>query len=174
MNVEERTGVVTLKGNPVTLLGPDIRVGDAAPDFRTVDADFQAVGLADFRGKVCLLSAVPSLDTPVCSVQTKRFNEEAATLPDDVVIVTISMDLPFAQKRFCEAEKVDRIRVLSDHVWREFGLGYGVLIKDMGLLARSVFVVGKDGRLLYKQIVAEATEHPDYDAALAAARNAAS
>ena len=124
-------------------------------------------------GKVVLISAVPSLDTGVCSAQTKRFNDEAARLPADVVILTLSMDLPFAQKRFCEAEKVERLRVLSDAVWREFGLGYGVLMKDRGLLARSIFVVGRDGRVAYEQIVRETSTHPDYDAALAAARQAA-
>jgi thiol peroxidase len=164
-----------MKDDPVTLLGPEtpVDVGDPAPDFRVVDGAFQPVTLEDVKGRVVLISAVPSLDTGVCSAQTKRFNEEAARLPDDVSVLTISMDLPFAQKRFCDAEKVDRIRVLSDHVWRSFGLSYGVLIKDMGLLARSVWVIGKDGRIAYRQIVSEVTEHPDYDAALAAAREVA-
>jgi thiol peroxidase len=166
--------MVTVRGAPVTLLGHAVAVGDPAPDFRVVDASFQPVRLLDFKGKVTLISAVPSLDTGVCSAQTKRFNDEAAKLPADVVILTLSMDLPFAQKRFCEAEKVAGLRVLSDHVWREFGLGYGVLMKDRGLLARSIFVVGKDGRVAYEQIVRETSTHPGYDAALAAARQAAS
>ena len=165
---QEREGLVTMKGAPITLLGPDVEVGDAAPEFRVVDAGFQPVKLSDFKGKACLISAVPSLDTGVCAAQTKRFNEEIDTLPADAVVMTISEDLPFAQKRFCEAEKVDRIVVLSDHVWREFGLNYGVLIKDMGLLTRSIFVVDKAGRIAYKEIVPEVTNHPDYDTALAA------
>ena len=109
----------------------------------------------------------------MCAAQTKRFNDELARLPSDLVVITVSMDLPFAQKRFCEAEKVEGLVMTSDHVWREFGLAYGVLIKDLGLLARSIFVVGKDGKLLYKQVVPELTDHPDYDAALAAAKAAA-
>ena len=170
--MKERTGLVTMKGTPLTLLGSAAEVGKRAPDFRVVDAGFKPVRLSDFKGKVVLISAVPSLDTGVCSLQTKRFNEEAAKLPKDVQVITISMDLPFAQKRFCEAEKVKNIPVLSDTVWRELGQNYGVVIKDMGLLARSIFVVGKDGRITYAQVVPELTNHPDYDAALAAARAA--
>ena len=171
--MKERTGLVTMKGTPLALLGPEAEAGRPAPDFRVVDAAFKPVRLSDFKGNVVLISAVPSLDTGVCSLQTKRFNEEAAKLPKDVQVITISVDLPFAQKRFCEAEKVNDILVLSDSVWREFGLGFGVLIKDMGLLARSIFIVGKDGRITYVQVVPELTNHPDYDAALAAARKAA-
>ena len=166
MAIEEREGVVTVNGDPVTLVGPEVKEGDDAPVFRVVDGEFKQVRLSDFRGKVCLISAVPSLDTGVCALQTKRFNEEMQTFPQDVVVMTVSMDLPFAQKRFCDAEKTDRIKLLSDHVWREFGLNYGILIKNMGLLARSVFVIGRDGRIAYKQIVSELSEHPDYDTAL--------
>jgi len=173
MDAQERKGLVTMAGAPLSLLGPDVNVGDTAPDFRAVDAGFKPVKLADFKGRACLVSAVPSLDTGVCAAQTKRFNDEVKNLPPGIAVITISMDLPFAQKRFCDSEKVDRVLVLSDHVWREFGLGYGVLIKDMGLLARSIFVVGKDGRVAYKEIVPELTQHPDYNAALAAARKAA-
>jgi len=172
MSEQERTGIVTMKGAPLTLLGPELKEGDPAPGFRAVDAGFKPVSLSDFSGKVCLISAVPSLDTGVCAVQTKRFNDEVERLPGKVAVLTISMDLPFAQKRFCDAEKIDRITVLSDHVWREFGLRYGVLIKDMGLLARSVFVVSNDC-IAYRQIVPEVTQHPDYDAALAAVREQA-
>ncbi len=173
VGVPEREGLVTMKGSPVVLLGRGVKAGEAARGFRVVDGAFQPVRLSDFRGKVVVISAVPSLDTGVCSAQTKRFNDEAAKLPADVVVLTISMDLPFAQKRFCETEKIGGIRVLSDHVWREFGTAYGVLIKDMGLLARAVFVVGKDGTVVYEQVVREVATHPDYDAALAAARKAA-
>lgn len=169
----ERPGAVALRGTPLTLLGAPVGVGDVAPEFRVVDAEFEPVRLSDFQGKAVLISAVPSLDTGVCAAQTKRFNDEAAALPPNVAVLTLSMDLPFAQQRFCEAEGVERIRVLSDHVWRSFGRNYGVLIQGRGLLARSVFVIGKDGRIAYKQLVQELSKHPDYDAALSAAREAA-
>ncbi len=173
MSVQENSDRVTMKGKPITLMGAlaDVRVD--APAFRVVDDSFKPVNLSDFRGKVVLISAVPSLDTGVCSLQTKRFNEEAAKLPADVVILTISMDLPFAQKRFCETDKIGRIRILSDAVWREFGDAYGIRIKDMGLLSRSVWVVGRNGKLLYRQLVPELTTEPDYDGALKAATAAA-
>jgi thiol peroxidase len=167
----ERTGLVTLKGNPVTLLGKGVKAGDRAPDFTAVDAGWKPVRLSDFRGKVVLISAVPSLDTPVCSLQTKRFNDEAGKLPN-VQVITISEDLPFAQKRFCDAEKIGTM-VLSDTVAREFGLKYGLLIKGMSLLARCVIVVGADGVVKYVDLVPEITQHPDYDKALEAARQAA-
>jgi len=173
MTHQQRKGIVTLRGNPVTLLGPELKPGDRAPEFTVVDADFKPVRLSDSKGKARLISVVPSLDTSVCSAQTKRFNDEVAKLPDNVAVLTISMDLPFAQKRFCAAEKVDRVQVLSDHVKREFGLAYGVLIEEMGLLARAVFVVGRDDRVAYVQIVPEVAQQPDYDAALAAALAAA-
>ena len=169
----ERIGAITMKGDPLTLVGPDIQVGKIVPDFRVVDMSFAPVHLSDFAGRAVLISAVPSLDTGICSLQTKRFNEEIANLPDDVAIITLSTDLPFAQKRFCEAEKVDRIKILSDSVHRDFALKYGVMIKDMGLLARAIFVIGKDSTLLYKQIVPEVASHPDYDRALAEIRKAA-
>lgn len=166
-------GLVTMHGKPVILLGDPVQVGNRAPDFRVIDAEFQPVHLSDFKGKVVLISAVPSLDTGVCSQQTKRFNDEAAGLEPNVVVLTVSADLPFAQKRFCQTEKIERVRVLSDHVWRDFGLRYGVLIKGKGLLARAIFVVGEDGRLVYKEVVREIATHPDYDAALAAVQQAA-
>ena len=172
MNANERTGVVTMKGAALTLLGPKLGIGDAAPDFRVVDAGFKEVRRSDFTGKPLLISVVPSLDTGVCSLQTKRFNEEATKLTG-VEVLTISQDLPFAQKRFCEAEKIGNTRVLSDHVRREFGLNYGVLIKENALLARSIFVIGKGGKLRYVEIVPELTQHPNYDAALSAARETA-
>jgi thiol peroxidase len=170
---DERTGVVTFKGDPLTLLGPSRSVGDAAPPFQTVDGSFKPITLDDFKGRVLLVSAVPSLDTGVCAAQTRRFNDEAARLPDSVAVLTVSMDLPFAQARFCKAERVDKIKTVSDHIDRSFGLSYGVLVKGLGLLARSVWVIGTDGRIAYKQIVPEMTEHPDYEAALAAAKLAA-
>jgi thiol peroxidase len=170
----EHEGIVAMRGTPVTLLGAQVRAGDEAPDFRVVDLAFQPVRFADFAGRVRLISVVPSLDTQLCATQTKRFNEEIAALPSELVALTISMDLPFAQKRFCEAESVDHVRTLSDHVWREFGERYGVLIKDRGQLARAVFVVGRDGRITYMEIVPDTTQHPDYDAALEAVRSALS
>lgn len=172
MEAQERPGVVTARGNPVTLLGPDLAVGAEAPDFKVVDADFKPVSLSDFRGRTVLLSAVPSLDTPVCSLQTTRFNREADSLPANVAVLTISQDLPFAQSRFCQQENVKKIKVLSDHVWRDFGLKYGVLIKENGLLARSIFVISPGGKIAYRQIVPELAHHPDYEKALAAAREA--
>lgn len=171
--LNETAGIVTVHGNPAILLGNQIKVGAQAPDFKVVNADFKPIQLADFKGRPCLISAVPSLDTPVCSLQTQRFNKEIAGLPASVAMITISMDLPFAQKRFCAAEKTDRILVLSDHVWREFGTQYGLLIKDMGLLARAVCVIDTKGVIAYMQIVPELTDHPDYDAALNALRSVA-
>jgi thioredoxin-dependent peroxiredoxin len=172
--LERRTGLVTMKGGPVVLLGPDVKVGEKAADFRVVDGAFQALELNTLLGSPILIAAVPSLDTSVCALETKRFNDELAHLPADVQLLTISMDLPFAQRRFCDAEHIDRVRVLSDHVWREFGARYGVLIENLGLLARSIFVIGRDGRIAYREIVPELGQHPNYDAALEAIRAAAS
>lgn len=170
--VKETSGIVTMQGKPVTLLGEQPALGAPAPEFKVVNGEFKPVRLADFKCRVRLISAVPSLDTSVCALQTQRFNKELAGLPASVAVLTISMDLPFAQKRFCEAEKIDRALVLSDHVWREFGTNYGLLIKDFGLLARAVFVVDAQGLIAYRQIVPELTLHPDYEAALNAVRRA--
>ncbi len=170
---QERTGVITFKGNPMTLLGPDVKVGDAAPDFKVVDNGLQPVTRDSAKGKVQLLTVVPSLDTPVCDTMTRKFNEEAAKLPAGVEIRTISLDLPFAQKRWCGNAGIDRVKTLSDYQDRSFGLNYGVLIKELKLLARSVFVIGKDGRIAYREIVPEVTAEPDYAAALAAAKKLA-
>ncbi len=169
--MQEREGIVTMEGDPLTLLGPELKAGDPAPGFTAVDAEWNEVGLSDMEGEVVLISAVPSVDTSVCSQQTRRFNEEAAKLPEGVSIITISQDLPFALGRFCAAEGIDRIRVVSDHVDADFGMSYGVLIKDMRLLARSVWVVDADGKLAYVQVVPEVTDLPDFDAALAAVRD---
>lgn len=168
--MEERKGIVTLKGNPMTLLGPALKPGDAAPPFTLADGALSPVRLEDFRGKVKLISVVPSLDTPICELQTKRFHEEAAKLPESVAVLTISMDLPFAQSRFCTTHGIGRIRVLSDYRDGSFGLAYGVLIKEVRLLARAIFVVGTDDRIRYLQIVPEVATHPDYEASLAAVR----
>jgi thiol peroxidase len=166
--VQERANVVTFRGNPLTLLGPDLQVGEKAPDFRVVDTDLNSVTLKDFAGKVLLISVTPSLDTPVCDLQGRKFNELAANLSEDVVVVNISVDLPFAQKRWCGANNIDRIKVLSDYQDRDFGLKYGVLIKELKLLARSVWIIDKDGVIRYKQIVPEVTNEPNYDEAMEA------
>ena len=168
--MQERKGVITFKGNPMTLLGPEIKVGDKAPDFRVVDTGLAPVTLADFKGKVKIISAVPSLDTPTCDTETRRFNQEAANLPGNVVILTVSLDLPFAQKRWCAAAGVDKVRTLSDYQDRSFASGYGVLIKELKLLSRSIFVVDGSDTVRYVQHVKEASGEPDYAAVLAAAR----
>jgi thiol peroxidase len=171
----ERTGVVTFKGNPITLVGNEVKAGQPAPDFTALDNGLQQVSLGDAKGKVVILSAVPSLDTPVCDTETKRFNQEASALGDGVEVWTISMDLPFAQKRWCGAAGVDRVKTLSDFRERSFGHNYGVFIKDgplAGIHARAVFVVGKDGTLKHVEYVGEIAKEPDYDAALSAAKSA--
>jgi len=167
--VEERTGLVTLHGNPLTLIGDNLREGDTAPDFEVLDNDLKPIPLSAFKGKVCLISAVPSLDTPVCDTETRKFNEAAAALDPDVVVLTISTDLPFAQKRWCGAAGITRVQTLSDHKNTAFGLSYGVLIKELRLLARAVFVVDRKGIVQYRELVSEIGNEPDYDAALAAA-----
>ena len=154
----------------MTLLGAALTVGDAAPDFTVVDNGLAATSLATFAGKVKIISAVPSLDTPVCDTETRRFNQEAASLPGDVVVLTISLDLPFAQKRWCGAAGIDAVITLSDYRERSFGLGYGVLIKELLLLTRAVFVVDAANVIRYIQIVPEVTGEPDYAAAIAAAK----
>jgi thioredoxin-dependent peroxiredoxin len=161
--MEERTGIITMKGNPLTLMGKEVKVGDFAPDFEVLDNDLSPVKLSSFRGKICVISSVPSLDTPVCDMETRRFNKEAGKLNTDVQILTISMDLPFAQKRWCGAAGVDKVVTLSDHRTASFGTAYGVLIKELRLLARSVFVVDREGILRYIQMVKEISEEPDYE-----------
>ena len=164
----ERTGLVTIRGNPVTLVGNEVKVGDPAPNFVVVNNDLEEVELTAFKGKTLLIASVPSLDTPVCDTETRRFNEEAANLGDEVQILVISMDLPFAQKRWCGAAGVDRVLTLSDHRDAAFGNAYGVLIKELRLLARAIFVVDREGVIRYIQFVGEVGEEPDYDAALSA------
>ncbi len=166
--MKERTGIVTMKGNPLTLIGNEPKVGEMAPDFTTLDNNLAPVQFSSFRGKICILSSVPSLDTPVCDLETRKFNEEASRLGPDVVILTISMDLPFAQKRWCAASGVDKVQTLSDHRDASFGTSYGVLIKELRLLARAVFLVDQKGMLQYIQIVKEVTSEPDYEAVLSA------
>ena len=169
----ERPGATTLRGNPLTVLGPALKPGEKAPDFKAVDDSLKDVNLAGTGSGVRIFSVVPSLDTPVCDAQTKRFNEEAGKLPD-VKIYTISMDLPFAQKRWCGAYGVDHVKMVSDHRDGSFGEAYGTLIKDLRIMSRAIFVVDKDNVIRHVEYVEEVADHPDYEAALAAARAAAS
>jgi thiol peroxidase len=168
--MQERSGIITFKGNPFTLLGPALKTGDKAPDFKVVDNGLAAVTLASYSGKIKVISAVPSLDTPVCDTETRRFNQEAATLPENVAVLTISLDLPFAQKRWCGAAGIDRVTTLSDYQERSFASAYGVLIKELKLLSRSIFVIDATDTIRYIQHVPEVTSEPDYAAVLAAVR----
>jgi len=170
-NVTERPAAVEFKGNPATLLGPQLKVGDTAPDFRVVDNGLQPVNLATDAGKVRLITVVPSLDTPVCDAMTRKFNQDAAALPDAVVVYTISVDLPFAQKRWCGNAGIDKVKTLSDYQDRSFGLNYGVLLKDLKLLARAVFVIDANDKVAYVELVPEVTAEPDYIAALNSVKN---
>jgi thiol peroxidase len=167
----ERHGAITFKGNPVTLIGPEIKVGDQAPNFTVLANDLSPVTLDDSKGSVRIISVVPSLDTGVCDMQTRRFNEEAGKLPG-VKVLTISVDLPFAQKRWCGAAGVEHVQTLSDHRDLSFGTAYGVVIKELRLLARAVFVVDKNDKVVHAEYVAEATQHPNYEAAILAAKAA--
>lgn len=164
---------VTLKGNPVTLVGQELKVGDKAPDFVLQSNAMADVSLKDSAGKTRLIASIPSLDTPVCNLESKRFNEEAGKLAN-VTVLVVSNDLPFAQKRWCGAENATNIQALSDHRTAKFGEGYGVLVKGGPLdrcLARAIFVVGPDDKIKHVEYVKEITEHPNYDAALAAAQS---
>ncbi|MDY7033337.1 MAG: thiol peroxidase [Thermodesulfobacteriota bacterium] len=171
--MKERVGAVTMRGNPLTLMGEELKVGDKAPDFQVIDNEMSPVKLSSFMGKVCIISSVPSLDTPVCDMETRRFNEEAGRLASDVAVLTISMDLPFAQKRWCGAAGVDKVKTLSDHKDASFGISYGVLIKELRLLARAVFVIDRNGVIRFVNLVKEMTEEPDYDSILAAVKEIA-
>src|SRR5207302_2458113 len=168
----ERPGATTMKGNPLTLIGPELQVGDHAPDFTVVDGTLSPVNLEKTGSNVRIISVVPSLDTPVCDAQTKRFNEEAAQLPG-VDILTVSMDLPFAQKRWCGAFGVDKVKMLSDHKDGSFGSNYGTLIKELRIESRAIFVVDRHNTIKHAEYVKEVADHPNYETALAAARSAA-
>jgi thiol peroxidase len=165
----ERAGATTLKGNPLTLIGPELKTGDKAPEFDVVDTSLQPVTLAKTSGKARIFSVVPSLDTPVCDMQTKRFNDEAAKL-SGVDIYTVSMDLPFAQKRWCGAFGVDNIKMVSDHRNGSFGEHYGTLIKELRIESRAIFVVDKGDVIRHVEYVKEVADHPHYDEALAVAK----
>jgi len=166
--MQERTGVTKFSGNPMTLIGPEIKVGDKAPNFKVVDNDLQPVTLDNFKGKTKIICTVPSLDTPVCDTEIRRFNQEAVNLSLDVVVLTVSMDLPFAQKRWCAGAGIERVKTLSDYQELSFATNYGVLIKELKLLSRSIFVVDTEDVVRYVQHVPEITDEPDYSAVLAA------
>ncbi len=165
--MEERKGIVTFKGGPLTLVGPELKLGQKAPDAVVTGNDLSDVAISSFAGKVVILCTVPSLDTAVCDIQTRKFNEKAGAL-GDVVILTISMDLPFAQKRWCGAAGVDKVKTLSDYKDAKFARAYGLLIKELHLLARSVIVLDKQQTIRYIQIVPEVASEPDYDSVLKA------
>ncbi len=166
----ERSNAVTFLGNPLTLIGNELKPGDPAPDATVIKQDLTPVNIHDYKGHTLLISVVPSIDTSVCSTQTKKFNEEASKLPESVKVITVSMDLPFAQKRFCGAENIDKIEVLSDHREGAFGQAYGVLVKELRILSRAVFVMDPQGVIRYVEYVPEIASHPNYDAALQAVR----
>lgn len=167
---QERTGVATIKGNPLTLIGNEIKVGDKAPDFKVNKDLMNQVSLSEYAGKIKLISVVPSLDTGVCDAQTRRFNSEAASLGENVVILTVSVDLPFAQARWCGAAGVDQVITLSDYKDLSFGEAYGVHIKELRLLMRSIFVVDTNDTVQYVEYLSEMTEHPNYEHAIEAVR----
>lgn len=162
----ERKNIVKAHGNPVTLIGAEIKVGDKAPDFTVLDGDLKEVRLKDYDGKIKVISVTPSLDTPVCDLQARRFNQEASKLPESVIVLNISMDLPFAISRFCTNAGIDKVKALSDHRDASFGTAYGVLIKELRLLARSIFIIDRNNVIRYIEIVPELTAPPDYDRAL--------
>jgi thiol peroxidase len=167
----ERQGATTFKGSPLTLLGPELKPGDAAPDFFAVSNTMQDVNLAATGESVRIFSVVPSLDTPVCDAQTKRFNDEAGKL-EGIDIYTISMDLPFAQSRWCNDMGVDKVKMVSDHRTASFGNAYGTLIKEWRMESRALFVIGKDNVIKHAEYVKEVADFPNYDAALEAAKAA--
>ncbi len=168
--MSERSGAITFKGNPMTLVGDEVNVGVTAPDFTAVGNDMKPVSLSDYKGKVVVLVSVPSLDTPVCDIETKRFNEEAGKLGDKVALLTVSLDLPFAQKRWCGAADAKNVVTVSDYKDRQFGQSWGLYIKELGLLARAVYVIDTQGVIKYAELVSEVTTEPNYDAAISAAK----
>lgn len=169
----KRANAVTFQGQGLTLVGPELQPGQPAPSFTLLGNDLSEVTLGDLKGKVLVISAVPSLDTGVCDMETRRFNELAGQMGQDVKILTVSTDLPFAQARWCGAAGVDAVQTLSDHRTVDFGQAYGVLIEELRLLARCIFVVDREGVITYVQLVKEITEEPDYDAVLQAVGQAA-
>jgi thioredoxin-dependent peroxiredoxin len=169
----ERKGDVTFKGNPLTLIGPKVEAGQKAPDFKALAKDLSEKSLSSFKGKIKLIASVPSLDTPVCDLEIKRFNKEAAGISKDVAVIFVSMDLPFAQSRFCQEFEIEKVETLSDHRDASFGENFGALIKELRLLARAIFIIDKSDKVRYVEYVKEISSHPDYDAALKALKSIA-
>lgn len=167
----ERKDIVTINGEPVTLMGEEIKVGEKARDFTVLDSDLKEVSLEKFKGKIKLICSVPSLDTPICDLQIKRFNDEAAAVSKEVVILFISMDLPFAQKRFCQAYDIKKVKTYSDHREADYGIKYGVLIKEVRLLSRAIVIIDTDDEVKYVEYVKEMASHPDYEKALKALKD---
>jgi len=169
--MSDRLGIITMKGSPLTLSGNEVKVGDEAPDFEVTNNDLSAFKFSDVVGKkIYIISAVPSLDTAVCDTETRKFNERASNLSSDIEILTISMDLPFAQKRWCGSAGIDKVKTLSDYKFASFGTAYGILIKELRLLARVVFVIDKKGVIKYIEIVKEVASEPNYDAVIKTAK----
>lgn len=162
----ERKGIVTINSEPITLIGEEIKVGQKAPEFTVLDSNLKEISLDKYKGKIKLICSVPSLDTPICDLQIKRFNDEAAEISKDVIIIFISMDLPFAQKRFCQAYDIKRVKTFSDYREGDYGAKYGVLIKELRLLSRAIVIIGKDDEVKYVEYVKEVASHPDYEKAL--------
>ena len=169
----ERADAITLKGNAKTLVGDELKPGDTAPAFTLKSSKMEDRSLSDYSGKVKIISCVPSVDTPTCDTETRRFNDEAGKLGDDTVVLTVSMDLPPALGRFCGAAGIDHVETLSDYMTHQFGIDYGVRIKEIGFLARCIFVIDKNDKVTYVQLVKEVADEPDYDAVLEAAKAAA-
>ena len=169
--MQERKGKVTMKGEPLTLVGEELKVGGMAPDCEVVGKDLAPIKLSSFRGKICVILSLPSLDTSVCDMMTRKFNEEAVALGNDVVVLGVSMDLPFAQERWCAASGVENVHTFSDHRTTSFGQAFGILIKDLRLLARAVFVVDKEWTIRHIEIVDELTHEPYYEAVLRAVKD---
>jgi len=163
--MQERNGLVTLRGTPMTLVGTPLNEKDAAPDVTLLSNDLSPVNISDYKGNICLISTVPSLDTPICDLQTRRFNQEVTQIKDNIHVLTVSVDLPFAQKRWCGASGMDNVITLSDHRETAFGMAYGVLMKEVRLLARAVFILDETGTLQYQEIVSEIGTEPDFAAA---------
>ena len=166
--MKERKGIITVKGNPVTLVGEEIKVGQKALSFKIIDQNMKEVSSDIYKNKIKVIAAVPSLDTPVCDTEIKRFNDEAAEVSNDVVIIFVSMDLPFAQKRFCQENNINKVKTFSDHRTADFAVKYGVLIKEMRLLARAIFIVDRNQTVQYVEYVKELSSPPNYEAALSA------
>ena len=168
----ERAKAVTFKGKPLTLVGPEIRVGDQAPHFKLVGNDLADIECESFHGKVRVLSVAPSIDTPVCATQTRTFNKETVGLSKDVVVLSVSLDLPFALARFCGAEGIERVITASDYKYRTFGEAYGAYIRELGLLTRAVFVIDREQKIAHAEYVPEVTNEPGYAAVIEAVKAA--